>query len=290
MAWRLIVLVHGIAGRYTLASAAAERSNEHARLAGNWQLVTKNSVILSMNALYGPTPVLEGILQCEKLTANRLPDRQIECSITCALAQLRAMNGELESARGLYRQARATLRDLGQSVFAASTGIDLARVELHGGDLAAAEREVRADYDFLARMGETYFLSTMAALLSRIVRDQGRDEEALALSQVAEGAAAADDMESQALWRSIRAPMVARAGQPGLAEELARGALEIVGQAEAPALKADALAELAAVLQLAGKTQEARAALGEAIALCASKGDVVQTECYRAWDAKLGVG
>jgi ATP/maltotriose-dependent transcriptional regulator MalT len=179
------------------------------------------------------------------------------------------------------------LRDLGQGVNAASTGLDLARVELLGGDLALAEREVRADYDFLAKMGETYFLSTMAALLSRIVRDQGRDAEALALSETAEAATAADDMESQALWRAIRAPIVARSGNAELAEELARSALELVRQTEAPTLQADALCELASVLQLNGKTGEALQVIDEAIGLYRSKGNVVSAQHAAALAAKF---
>ena len=84
-----------------------------------------------------------------------------------------------------------------------------ARVELLGGDLALAQREVQADCDFLAAKGETYFLSTMAALLARLARDQGRDDEALAMTRTAEAATADDDMESQALWRMVRAPLLA---------------------------------------------------------------------------------
>lgn len=287
MTWRLIVLVHGIAGRYSLASEAAERSTAHARRAGNERLVAKNSGILSMNALYGPMPVPQAIVHCEQLIVHGLSDRQIEGAIMCTLAQLKAMNGELQAARSLCLRGRNLLRELGKGVFAASTGLDLARVELHGGDLALAEREVRADYEFLDHMGETYFLSTMAALLSRIVRDQGRDGEALEFSRIAEAATAAGDIESQALWRSIRAPIVARMGNAALAEELARAALELVRGTEAPALQADALAELAAVLHLTGRPGEARQAIDEAIALYSAKGNAVSAARYRAWAGEL---
>ncbi len=287
MAWRLIVYVHGVAGRYSLASEAGERSTAHARLAGNDRLVARNSTILSINALYGPTPVPQAIAQCEKLIAQGLSDRQIECGIMCTLAQLKAMNGELGEARNLYRRGRAMLRDLGQGVYAAATGVDLARVELHGGDLSIVEREVRADYEFLAKMGETYYLSTIAALLARVVRDQGRDDEALALSRISEQATAADDIESQALWRSIRAPIVARAGNSALAEDLARTALEMVRRTEAPWLQADALSELASVLRIAGKAGEARHLIDEAITLYTAKGDVVSATRSMAWAGEL---
>jgi hypothetical protein len=287
MAWRLIVLVHGIAGRYSLANDAVERSTAHARRAGSARLVAGNGTILSLNALFGGTPVPQAIFQCEQLVASGLSDRQIESAIMCTLAQLKAMNGELEAARSLYRRARAVLRDLGQGVFAASTGVDLARVELLGGDLAFAEREVREDYALLAKMGETYVLSSMAALLSRLVRDQGRDDEALEFSKVAEEASAADDVESQALWRSIRAPIVARAGNTVLAEELARTALDMVRRTEAPCMQADALVELASVLRLAGKVSEAREALGEATALYTAKGCIVSATRSRDLASEL---
>jgi class 3 adenylate cyclase/tetratricopeptide (TPR) repeat protein len=275
LTWRLIALVHGVAGRYSLASDAIERSTTHARSAGNARLVMKNSGHWAMNALLGPTPVPQAIALCEKLLVDGLGDRQIECSILCALAQLKAMNGELEDARRHYQRGRAMLRDLGQGVFVASMGNDLARIELHGGDLAAAEGEVRKDYEFLQGAGETYFLSSMSALLARIVRDQGRDADALALTQVAEEASAADDIESQVLWRSVRAPMLARAGDKAKAEELARDAVAIAAGTEAICLQADTLAELAMVLLLAGKTSEGLAASQQAEILYTAKGNTV---------------
>jgi tetratricopeptide (TPR) repeat protein len=286
-AWRLILLVHAIGGKYGLASEAAERSTAYARLAGNDLLIAKVGGIVSTVALLGPTPVSQAIAQCEQLIAGSLSDRQIECSIMCTLAQLKAMNGELETARELYQRGRAMLSDLGQGVNAASTGLDLALVELHGGDLAFAEREVRADYELLMQMGETYFLSTMAALLSHLVRDQGRDDEALMLSRTAEKAAAEDDVVSQALWRAIRAPIVARAGDTARAEDLARTAVQLLRRTETPGLQADALSELASVLRLAGKHGEARQAISEAIALYKSKGNIVSAARSTVWADEL---
>ena len=275
LTWRLIGLVHGVAGRYSRVSEAIEQSTARARNAGNTRLVMKNSEQWAMIALLGPTPVPLAIEQCERLLVDGLADRQIECSILCVLAQLKAMNGELEAARDLYRRGRAMLRDLGQGMFVASMGNDLARIELHGGDLTLAEREVRKDFEFLKGAGETYFLSSMSALLGRIVRDQGRHDEAFALTEIAKEATAADDVESQALWRSVRAPILAHAGDAAQAEELARDAVRMARATEAPCLQADALAALAEVLNLSSKISEARNAIDEAIALYTAKGNTV---------------
>jgi predicted ATPase/class 3 adenylate cyclase len=285
--WRLIVIVHGVAGRYSLSNEAVARSNRHARLAGNLWVTEKNCVQLAQNLLYGPMPVLQAIAQCKTLLDDRPNDRTSECTILCTLAQLLAMSGELEEARTLYRRSRALLRDLGQDVMAASTGVELLLVELQGGDLAIAEREAREDYAFLEKMGETYYLSTMAALLARAVRDQGRDDEALALSHTAEALTTPDDINGQALWRSIRAPIVSREGDLQQGEELARAAVEMVLLTEAPQLKADAIVELATVLRLCGKNDEARKAVGDAINLYSSKGNAVAAARWRAWAMEL---
>ncbi len=202
-------------------------------------------------------------------------------------ARLCGPSSVLEAARALYRQGRAVLLDLGQRLHAGWTGIIVAGVELLGGDLALAEREVRVDIDFLAKARATIFLSTMTSLLSRLVRDQGRDDEALALSKTAEQQADEDDFDSQALWRSTRAPILARAGDLNGAEELARAAVDLVRRSEAPMLLADALVELAEVLKVAGRLEEASATMDEAIALYAAKGNVVSESQGMAWKANL---
>jgi len=287
MAWRLIVLVHGIAGRYSLATQAAERSIRHAKSAGNAWLAEANSINLALDSLFGPTPVLQAIARCESLLAEELRDRLNECSILCTLAQLKAMNGELQAARGLYVRSRTTLRDLGQGRLAASTGADLLRVELLGGDLLAAEREVRSDYDFLSKVGDTYTLSSLAALLAKALREQGRADEAIDLSRTAENLSAPDDIESQVLWRSVRAPLVAAAGDPSLAENLARTAVDLANGTESPMLKADAIAELATVLMTIGRPAEAIQTVNEAIALYAAKGNLVAGERWTNWARQL---
>ena len=286
-AWRLVMVLHSIGGRYRLATEAAERSVNSARRAGNERLVAKISTTLSSTALAGPMPVPHAIAHCEQLISGGLSDRLVECNVKCVLAQLRSMGGDLPSARALYRQSRAMLRELERGVMAAASGIDVMRVELLGGDLALAEREARADYEFLSKIGETYYLSTMAAVLSCVVRNQGRDNEALEWSRIAEQAMAADDIDTQAYWRAIRAPIIARAGELSLAEDLARSAVEMAGRTEAIVLQAETLSELAAVLRIAGRHDEARQCIGEAISLFEAKGNAAAAARANAWASGL---
>lgn len=283
--WRLIGFHHGVAGRYAESSDAVLRSTEHARRAGDARLIGRNAMGLAISTLLGPTPADEALQLCESLQEDTRDDRVAGSKLLCTLAQLHAMGGRFDTAREHYRRAREQLRELGEGVLAASTGIDLLLVEHLAGDLAAAEREASADYRFLSEAGETFFLSTLAALLSRAVRDQGRDDEAMVLSLAAEKVTAADDIDSQVLWRSIRAPMLARAGQLDEAEALARGAVAMVEGGQALAAHADALAELAAVLDIADRAAEAVAAMSEALALYERKGDHVSSARAAAWVA-----
>jgi class 3 adenylate cyclase/tetratricopeptide (TPR) repeat protein len=276
-AWRLSGQVHGIALRYRQIVVAIEKSIAHARLAGDARMVARAGLALSTTALYGPTPVAQAIEQCEGILSGGLTNRQVEAIVMCTLAQLHAMRGEFDRARALYRRGRAMLHDLGQGVNAASTGMDVGRVEWLAGDLVTAEREVQADLDFLAQRGETYFLSSMAAQLSCIVRGLGDDARALELSLTAEQAAAEDDTVSHIMWRVARAPLIARSGDLAEAEALASRAIELARSTDAPIFLADALVELGSVLRLADRAEEARAAIDEAIALYAEKGDTVST-------------
>jgi tetratricopeptide (TPR) repeat protein len=167
------------------------------------------------------------------------------------------------------------LRDLGEGVRVASSGIHLGNVESHGGDLSIAEQQLRLDFEALDRMGERYHLPIIAGLLAKIIRDRGRDEEALPLLAMAEELTSANDTGSQAFWRSVRAPILARSGQLLKAEELAQSAVEMLRKTESPGLQADALGELTTVLVLAGKRDAALESIDEAISLYEAKGNLV---------------
>jgi len=272
-----VALTKQVAGAFVAAGEAIVKVVAYARAAGDERLVARSALGLTYNALFGPTPVDQALRQCEEFVDGELRDRQVQGLIMCRLAQLRAMNGDFENARSMYHRARSMLDDLGHSVRTAQSSSDLASIELLAGDPAAAESAMRVDYETVVRMGTTYFLSSMAAILARAVRAQGRDQEALELTRTAEAAAADDDVEAQVLWRCIRAPILARAGKTAESRSLALAALERARGTQMPGLHGLALVELATVLQLAGQVEEACAAVSEAIGVYEAKGDVVST-------------
>ena len=270
-AWRLQAWVHGTACNYGAAERAVERAVYHARLAGDRRAETRNLMSFAVSALYGPMPVGQAITLAERIALDVHGDRRAEGIVLSASAHLRALQGDFTEARALYSRARETLEALGGPVMAATVSLDSARVELLAGDPVAAERELRRDYDVLESIGERYALSTLAGLLGYALLQQGRLDAAIAATEAAEQMAAADDVESQSLWRRVRAAAVTALGAPDEALPLALAAYDLVVDTDAPLMKAFALLDLGEVHAAAGSLEEARRAWQDALVLFEAK-------------------
>jgi tetratricopeptide (TPR) repeat protein len=191
------------------------------------------------------------------------------------------MAGEFDEARDLYRRSQASLAELGSGLASDSSSIDTSRVELLAGDLEAAERELRRDYDALAAIGETYFRSTMASYLAQVLWLRGDPDGALRFSEIAEEIGDADDILTQVPWRSVRAKVLASRGDPEDARRLAREAVELAAGTSHTHLRAEALIDLAEVLTSIGERESAGPPLREALKLFEEKGDVASAESLR---------
>ena len=272
---RLLFAMHASAMRLGEASRAAEEVIAHAREAGDVRLARRGSLAFAQAALYGPTPVLTALAETQELAAASEDDRQTQALLRGWLAQLHAMNGELEQARDAYATASATLQDLGGGLASSSTSTELAQIELLGGDLGRAEAALRSDYDALTAIGEKYILSGVVGLLARVVIAQGRTGEVEKLSREYEALAAPDDTAAQVDWRGLRAVAIAAEGHVDEAERLAREGVELAAAADFPTLEAEARLRLSEVLRSGGKGREAEAEIAVARSLYERKGDVV---------------
>ena len=150
------------------------------------------------------------------------------------------------------------------------------------GRLAAAERLRRSAFQTLEKVGERGILSTVAAYLGATLHAQGRDEEAIRLTEISERTAADDDLTSQILWRATRAKALARNGNEREAESLAREAVALAQETDCLLLHADALMSLAEVLIARGAAVAAAARLRAALVLYEAKGNVVSAAAARA--------
>ena len=272
---RLLFALHASAMRLGQATEPAEEVMVHARAARDVRLERRGALAYAQAALYGPTPVAKAIQECEALVATTGDDRRTQALIQSWLAQLLAMAGRLDRARATYEQANATLRELGGGLAALSTSVEVAQIELLGGDLSVAEGALRRDYQALTEIGEKYILSGVVALLAKVLARQRRFDEVEQLSRELEKMAAPDDTDAQVNWRGLCALALARRGELPEAEQLAQDALELALPTEVPVLQAEAFVRLAVVLKLAGKSAGSAVAIKEARRRYRAKGDVV---------------
>jgi hypothetical protein len=181
------------------------------------------------------------------------------------------MRGEHEVARNLYTGAQALLAELGATVIGASTALASYAVEVLAGDLPAAERELKRDYEALERMQERYLRSTVAAELARVLYAQGRVAEAEELSLTAQALAAEDDIASQALWRSVRSKVLASRQERQAALTLIREAVALVERTDASMIRGEVLMDFEEVLRVSERAREADEILEQADAILLAK-------------------
>ena len=279
--WRLLAWAHGTSCRWGLATASAEHAIEHARRANDARQVGRAAGQYAIAALHGPTPVSKAVERCKDLAVEAQGDRRTQALVTSHLAALLAMRGDFEEARGLYLDAQARLGELGPTVVGASTSLASAVVERLAGDLAAAERELRRDYEALTELGEKYLLSSVAALLARVLYDQEQLGEAEHMSRQAQEFADADDIASQTLWRTVYARILARKGNGKAALDLIRDAIDLLEPTDWVVAQADTLVDLAEVLRQSGRGTDADQVLVDAVALYEAKEATVAAEALR---------
>jgi tetratricopeptide (TPR) repeat protein len=154
-------------------------------------------------------------------------------------------------------------------------------VEILAGDPEAGARISREAYAQLEPLGERAYLSSAAALLTHSLCALDELDEAERFSHLSEEASAPEDVFSQVLWRSGRAKILARRGEPAEAEALAREAVELADRTDLLNLRGDTLADLAEVLTLGGRASEAAPVLEQAASLFERKGNRVSLERVR---------
>ena len=278
---RLRYNVEATALRFDAAVSAADATIRRAEAAGDLRQQRRGAVAYAIAALLGPTPVPEGITRLGELAESVDGDRRTQAVVELCLAQLMAMDGQLDRARAMAADATGKLNELGQSVLSSSTSTDTAPIELLAGDIPAAEELLRRDLTALEAIGETYLRSTVAGLLARVLVVRGATDEAERLANDVREIAADDDVDAQVLWRAALARCLApRAGEDAL--KLANEAVALTDGTSAPVLAGQALTDRALVLRAVGREADADADLARAEALYEAKGSRLAAEGTRA--------
>ncbi|HZB57790.1 MAG TPA: tetratricopeptide repeat protein, partial [Actinomycetota bacterium] len=273
-AWRLRAAVHWLQADSAAAEDAWRQAAVHARRAGDERQLTEVLGWLASAALWGPAPAPEAIGRCERYLEEVGSHQTGEAVILNHLAGLYAMQDRVAEARELLARGMAAFEELGVTMTSSVTH-PASFVAMLAGDAVIAEAHLRRDYEGLEAMGEKGYLATTAAFLAQAIAAQGRLEEAERFIEVSREAAGEDDLSAQMVWQGLQARILASRGQLGEAEELARSAVALAARTDFLTQHGDALLELAVVLERAGRTAEARAAIEQALDHYGRKGNLV---------------
>jgi len=270
---RLQGTLHWIEARAAAAAESWQQAAAHARQAGDENERSEILCWVGSSLLFGPVPVSEGIRRCELMRAELAGNLASEAEMVRSIAGLHAMEGRFDLARSLLATSDHIFEELGRTLNSAishAVGI----VELLAGDPAAAETSLRVGYEALEEMGERAYLSTTAAYLAQAIFAQGRHEEAEQLTELSEQLSASCDLATQVMWRGVRARILGDRGETGPAERLAQEAVALAGRSDFLNHRADALMDLAQVLQAGRRVDESAQATAQALALYEEKGNV----------------
>jgi class 3 adenylate cyclase/tetratricopeptide (TPR) repeat protein len=275
MGWRLHAWAAGTAGRFADAAEAARHAVEHARRAGDVRQERRAAADYAMSVALGPTLVDEAIDRCEEAIEQMGGDRQSEGIVVTVLAGLYAMQGEFDHARSLAERARELFAEMELEMPIARLGMEIGSIERLAGDLVASARELRAAYEVLDARGETYVLSTVAALLAQTLLEQGDLEGATVVCDRSRELTTEADIATEGLWRCVQGRILTRQGAYAEAEEITREALAYLEPTDVIVYQIECNVALGEVFAASGRIEEARNALVTARRLAETKGGVV---------------
>ncbi len=277
IAYSALAEVAFMRGQMDAALEAYERAAAHARQAGH--LPPSPLAARAGARFFGTTPVSELLAWLDENEPRAGRDHWPPCVPGRGAGDARSLRrGARDPRRDACGAGRARRRNPARG---ASPPFESVDVELLAGDPAAAAEFGAEGCRLLEELGEQSFLSTAAANLAQALYALDRLDEADAWAGRAAELGASDDAATQMLWRQVRAKVLARRGEHAEAERLAREAVAIGDETDMLNAQGDAYADLAEVLLLGGKADEAAAALEQALERYERKGNLVMARRMR---------
>jgi class 3 adenylate cyclase/tetratricopeptide (TPR) repeat protein len=280
-AWSVWGVVQWSRGQARAADDAFERAWASARRAGSSGERTAMEALyfLTYAVVQGPRPAPDGISRLQEVVATTHGNRKMEAMFLVQQGILEAQLGMFETARAHVQAGKEIFMDLvmsrAQSAVAGASG----NVELLAGELEAAERSLRVGYEYLLQTGDSIGVAFLAGPLAEVLYQQERYDEAW---QLTKPCMESPWQESQIRWRTVQAKVLAQRGELGPAAPLAQEAVQVAEATDMLNDRAGSLLDLAEVLGMGGRQQEATHAIQAAIDLFEHKGNVVSAERARA--------
>src|SRR4051812_32744088 len=205
-----------------------ERSIEYAQRAGRRSIELEALRFVVAATMFGSTTVDAGIERGRRVLDEVTDNRELRAWATRTIGTMLGLQGRFGEARALFADVRAIFAELdnkqGLSVMAFST----APLELLEGDLAAAERELRAALDLTREMGDRSRVPNLSALLADVLIEQDRVDEAERYVDVAREAVQIGDASGHVFTLLATARLLSRCGSTEEAAALTEQAVDIL--------------------------------------------------------------
>jgi ATP/maltotriose-dependent transcriptional regulator MalT len=241
---------------------------------------------LAIAYVLGPHPAVSVERRCRDLLSEVAGRPELEVQFLGTLAYVAGIQGRSGEFAELMERAERKVDVLNEWIW--MVPVHFAWVAMARSQSAAAERALRPDYEKLKRLGEKSHFCSFASILAQAVYDEGRYDEAEQLARESMGAMRQNDVHTRIIATSTVAKVLARRGELEPAEHMARDAVAFAETSDFLHAHADALADLAEVLELAGNDGEAAEALAGALLLWERKGNTVAAESARERFAVAG--
>jgi len=248
--WYALAWAANMRAAYDDWADAMERAMLHAGRAGH-PLLGWQTMMLAASLALGPRPAGEAVTTLDAV----LGDHAYPGGLLLR-GLLLAMLDRIEEAWAVALPADERLRELGYTTGAEWLG-EIARIT---GDYQAAAGYLRDACAALEAIGNFGELSTYAPMLGGVLCRLGDYDEAELLARRGREVGDPEDVTTQGIWRQTQALVCSARGEHTDAERLAREAVAWAGRSDSPHRQADALADLAEVLEAAGRRDEAVAA------------------------------
>ena len=262
-----------------------ERAAGIANALGNLRLEAAVVGWLCVDAFWYEGSVDDGL----KLLA-RLMDRPNARAETSRLRPIRGnfrrMAGREEEGRVDIEEGTAMQLELGRTVDAHAFSMMTACVSLLAGRYEDAETEIIPAHDALKAFGETGYLSTVSGIAALALAAQDRADEAEVYFNEARALGADDDVTTQTYWRAANARVLALRGDHDAACDLAKESLALIDRRRVLDMGILCV-NSAEVYRAAGRPEEARRLLEQAIEVRKQKGTILGADWIREQLAAL---
>jgi class 3 adenylate cyclase/tetratricopeptide (TPR) repeat protein len=262
-------------GRYDDWAAASERARHHSRLDGR-----AGGPEFGIPLIVGSRPADEALEVIDRLLEER-PSAWLRLS----RAWLLGMLDQGDEARQIAEDADTLLREQSGALWGEWILAELATL---AGDHEDASNRLRVLCEWLEAMEQVSLLPGYQAARGRSLCLLGRFDEAEQLAMRTRAAEEADGVtDPYNPWQRVLARVHAQRGELAEAERLAREGLATIEQTDSLDGQAFALWDLADVLATAGRTEDAAAALDQALDLCRRKKNLALAKQVRDRLAQL---